>query len=428
MESYLKMGKDALKEEFSQSTARYKEWNAKHLNLDMSRGKPGADQLDLSEDYLKVVSNSSECFTEQGTDCRNYGGLDGIPEAKSLFAEIMEVQPAQVILGNNSSLTMMYDTLAREMLFGNVDSEKPWGQQGPIKFLCPVPGYDRHFLVTQTLGIEMINVKMNADGPDMDMVEALVAEDASIKGMWCVPKYSNPDGITYSDAVVKRLASMKTAAPDFRIMYDNAYVIHHLNETEDHLLNIMEECIKSGNPNRIYMYASTSKVVYAGSGVGAMASSKANIDYMKKYISVQTIGPDKLNQLRHVKYFKNVDGIKAHMKKHADIIRPKFQIVLDILEREFAGTEIAQWNKPNGGYFISLFTMKGCASAAVKLAKECGVTITPAGATYPYGQDPDDSNIRIAPTYPDISELEKAIEILCICIKIVTAKKLAEIE
>lgn len=424
MKSYLAADKDELSQILASATKKYNEYKAMGLKLDMSRGKPGAKQLDLSEGFLTAVSKSSDCFTENGVDCRNYGVLDGIPEAKKLFADILEIPEENIILGGNSSLSMMFDTVVREMLFGNIDSDMPWSKCEKVKFICPVPGYDRHFLICQKLGIEMINVKMNSGGPDMDVVERLVLEDPSIKGMWCVPKYSNPDGISYSSEVIRRLAKMKSAAKDFRIMYDNAYAIHHLYENGDTIIDIQKECENAGNPNRVYMFASTSKVVYPGAGVAAMAASLENIDFIKKCITVQTIGPDKLNQLRHVKYFKNIDGLKAHMKKHADIIRPKFEAVLEILEKELGESGIAKWNKPKGGYFISLFTMEGCAREAVKLAKECGVTITPAGATYPYGKDPDDSNIRIAPTYPSEEELKTAIEILCICVKISAVNKL----
>ena len=426
MESFQDMDKQSLQDILNESFERYNKFKALNLNLDMSRGKPGADQLDISEKYLQILPNNSDCFSEKNFDCRNYGIVDGLPEMKKIFGDMFEMSPDNVIVGGNSSLSMMYDTLARDMLFGNVDSDKPWSKLDKIKFLCPVPGYDRHFLVTQTFGFEMINVKMNADGPDMDEVEKYVSSDSSIKGIWCVPKYSNPDGITYSDDVVRRLASMKTAAKDFRIMYDNAYTVHHLTDNEDKLLNIMNECIKFGNENRIYMYGSTSKIVYPGGGVAAMAASEDNVNYIKKLISVQTIGPDKLNQLRHTKYFKDLDGINEHMKKFSLILKPKFEVVLDILDKELEGLNIARWNKPSGGYFISLFTIDGCAKETVKLAKECGVTLTPAGATYPYGNDPDDSNIRIAPTFPPIEELKTAIEILCICVKIAAVSKILD--
>ena len=426
MESFINMNIDKLKKMLTNEMERYNKFKEMNLKLDMSRGKPGANQLDISEGYLTAITDTKDCYSEAGFDCRNYGILEGLPEMKKLFGDILEIAPDNILVGGNSSLSMMYDTLVKEMIFGNVDSHMPWSKCENIKFLCPVPGYDRHFLITQTLGFELINIKMTENGPDMDEVERLVATDPSIKGIWCVPKYSNPDGITYSDEVVKRLASMKTAASDFRIMYDNAYVIHHLGETEDKLLNIMDECIKYENENRLYIFTSTSKVVFPGAGVCAMAASKENIEFLKKHISVQTIGPDKLNQLRHLKFFGNFASVKSHMKKHAEILKPKFQSVLDILEKELAGQGIASWNKPNGGYFISLFTLEGTAKEAVRLAKECGVTMTPAGATYPCGNDPEDSNIRIAPTFPSVDELKTAIEILCICVKIATLSKLSK--
>ncbi len=426
MKSYLTTEKDTLKKELEIALQQYEIYKDLNLTLDMSRGKPGADQLALSEQYLTCVSNASDCISETGVDCRNYGGLDGLPEMKALFADLLDVKAENIIVGGNSSLNLMFDTVVREMLFGNVDSETPWGQLEKVKFLCPVPGYDRHFFICEKLGIEMILVPLKADGPDMDMVEDLVSKDASIKGIWCVPKYSNPDGISYSDEVVRRLATMKTAAKDFRIMYDNAYVIHHLYEEGDKLLNLFTECEKAGNPNRIYMFASTSKVVFPGAGVSVIVASNENVAAMKQVLSAQTIGPDKLNQLRHTKFFQNKEGVLAHMKKHADIIRPKFEAVWEILERELGGTGIASWTKPRGGYFISFFAMEGCAKDIGKLAKECGVTITPAGATYPYGKDPSDSNIRIAPTYPDTADLVKALEIFCLCVKIVSIQKLVK--
>jgi len=409
----------------NKSLERYNNYKEMNLNLDMSRGKPGSDQLDISEGFLTSVSEKNDCFSENGFDCRNYGILEGIAEARRLMADVMEVSADNVIIGGNSSLNMMFDTIMRDMFFGNIDSKQPWSKLEKVKFICPVPGYDRHFSICQKLGIEMVNVKMTNDGPDMDEVEELIANDNSIKGMWCVPKYSNPDGISYSNEVVRRLATMK-AADDFRIMYDNAYVIHHLSETGDgdKLLNIIDECAKAGNPNRIYMYASTSKVTFPGAGISALATSTENINFIKGYMNVQTIGNDKLNQLRHVRFFKDINGVTEHMKKHAEILRPKFENVISILNKEFDGTGFAKWNEPKGGYFISLFTNNNCAKAAIQMAKECGVTFTAAGATYPYGKDPADSNIRIAPTYPSINELITAIEVLCVCIKIVSIKQM----
>ena len=424
MNSYLTADKQTLENELALAVSQYEAYKNLNLKLDMSRGKPSADQLGLSDAYLTCLVNPADAFSQAGLDCRNYGNLDDLPEMKALFAELLEVEAANVIIGGNSSLNMMFDTLVREMVFGNIDSEQPWNKEEKVKFLCPVPGYDRHFFICETLGIEMILVPMLEDGPDMDLVEALVAKDASIKGIWCVPKYSNPDGISYSDTVIRRLASMKTAAKDFRIMYDNAYVIHHLYAEGDTIINIFDACKEAGNPNRVYMFASTSKIVYPGCGVAALVASAENVTAIKKILSAQTIGPDKLNQLRHMRFFKNKEGVLDHMQKHAELIRPKFKTVWKILESELGGLEIATWTKPKGGYFISFFAMEGCAKEIERLAKECGVTITPAGATYPYGKDPSDSNIRIAPTFPNISSLEKALEVFCVCVKIVSLHKL----
>lgn len=403
---------------------KYNECKSLNLHLDMSRGKPCKDQLDISEGLLSVLSKSEECVLEDGIDCRNYGGLAGIPEARKLFADIMGVTSEEVIVGGNSSLNMMYDTITRAMLFGVFGGSKPWGQQGKIKFLCPVPGYDRHFTICNTFGIQMINIPLGEDGPDMNEVRRYVENDSSVKGIWCVPKYSNPDGITYSQETVKAFAMLKPAADDFRIFWDNAYVVHCFSETDDYLENIMDELKKTGKEDMVFMYSSTSKVSFPGAGVAAMAASKNNIDYILKQMFPQTIGPDKINQLRHVRYYKNADGYRDYMKKHAAIIAPRFSIVTSTLERELGGEGIAKWTKPNGGYFISLFVMKNCAKRVVKLLSDVGVKMTSAGATYPYGIDPDDSNIRIAPTYPPEDELKQAIAILCLCVKIAACEKI----
>lgn len=408
-----------IKETLNELETKYNEYKAMGLNLDMSRGKPCSEQLDLSMFVLSNIKDKDDCIVN-GVDYRNYSILDGIPEMKKLFSELLEVSPQEVIVGGNSSLNMMHDSIVRAMLIGNVDGDKPWSKLERVKFLCPSPGYDRHFAICEHLGIEMIIIDMTPEGPDIDTIEKLVAEDNSIRGMWCVPKYSNPDGITYSDEICKRLASMKTAAPDFRIFWDNAYVVHHLTDKPDKLLNILDECKKAGNSNRPFLFTSTSKITFPGAGVAAMAASLENINFIKKSLSIQTIGPDKLNQARHAKAFPSILHIHEHMKKQAAIIKPKFDMVLNTFEREFGDFSIASWNKPNGGYFISFNTMDGCAKDAVALAKEAGVTITPAGATFPYGKDPRDRNIRIAPTYPSIDELQKAIEIFCVCVKIAT--------
>lgn len=412
----------AVQKEIEGLIERYNKYKEMNLKLDMSRGKPGGDQLDLSMELLNDV-NLVKNYISKGNDYRNYGFVDGIPEMKQFFADVLEASVDEIIVGGNSSLNMMYDVISRSMLKGNVDGDMPWSKLDNVKFFCPSPGYDRHFAMCEYLGIEMITIDMTPDGPDMDTIEKLVAEDSSIRGMWSVPKYSNPDGITYSDDVCRRLASMKTAAPDFRIYWDNSYVVHHLNENHDVLLNILDECKKAGNPNRPIIFTSMSKITFPGAGISAIASSVDNVDFHKKGISMMTIGPDKLNQLRHINAIPDLDALGNHMNKHAELLRPKFDIVFNVLEKELKGYEVASWNVPNGGYFISLFTKKGCAKDSVQLAKEAGVTITPAGATYPYGKDPSDRNIRIAPTYPSKEELGLAIEILCVCIKIVTLKK-----
>ena len=426
MQKYSEMSREqllALKKELDQ---QYAEIKAQGLALDMSRGKPAADQLDLSMGLMDVLSSSADLKCETGVDCRNYGVMDGIPEAKRLLGEISEVSPENIIIYGTSSLNVMFDTVARSMTHG-VMGNTPWCKLDKVKFLCPVPGYDRHFKVTEFFGIEMINVPMTPQGPDMDMVEKLVSEDPAIKGIWCVPKYSNPQGYTYSEETVKRFARLKPAAPDFRIYWDNAYSVHHLydeEEKQDFLLEILEECAKAGNPDIVYKFTSTSKISFPGSGIAAVAASKANLDDFRKYMQVQTIGHDKLNQLRHVRFFKDLDGLHAHMRKHADILRPKFELVLDTLDKELGGLGIGSWTTPKGGYFISFESMDGCAKAIVAKAKEAGVVMTGAGATYPYGKDPKDSNIRIAPSFPPIDELAKAAEVFVVCVKLASVEKL----
>lgn len=401
---------------------KYEDYKALNLNLDMTRGKPCTEQLDLAADLITCLGK--EEYKAGGMDCRNYGLVDGLPEAKALFAPMLEVSEKQIIIGGNASLNMMYDTIARALLKGVPGSDKPWGSQGKVKFLCPSPGYDRHFSICEYFGIEMITVDMTPEGPDMDEVERLVAADDSIKGMWCVPKYSNPDGITYSDETVDRLAAMVTGAEDFRIFWDNAYIVHHLTDEPDQLKNILKACEAAGNPDRVFIFASSSKISFSGAGIAMMAASEKNIEAIKKQIFIQTIGPDKLNQLRHVKFFKTADNITQHMKKHAAILKPKFEKVLETLQEQLADKEIASWTKPNGGYFISLNVLEGCAAAVVAKAKEAGLVLTAAGATFPYGKDPKDKNIRIAPTLPPIEELEKAIELLCVCVEMVCLEKL----
>jgi len=430
MSDFNSLNVEQLKELKSKLQEEYDKFKSQNVKLDMSRGKPGADQLELSMGLFETEI-VKKYLASDGTDCRNYGVLEGIPEMRKLFADIFEISSEEVLVGGNASLSLMFDMVSQAMTHGVVGSDVPWGKLSKVKFLCPSPGYDRHFAICEHFNIEMITVPMKSDGPDMDLVEKLVAEDEYIKGMWCVPKYSNPDGITYSDEVVLRLANMKTKSKDFRIFWDNAYVVHHLYEDEskqDKLMNILKACKEAGNPNRVFMFTSTSKITFPGAGVSAIGASIENINDIKKRFKIQTIGHDKLNQLRHVAFLKNVDNIKEHMKKHAEILRPKFELVLNYFEKELGGKNIARWTKPNGGYFISLYTLKGCAKKVVSKAKEAGVTLTPAGATYPYGNDPDDSNIRIAPSYPPLNELEKAAELLCICIQLVSVEKLLEMK
>lgn len=418
------MTKEQLEEVLSQAKSEYEGYKALGLTLNMARGKPAADQLALTKDMLDAVDSSSDCKAADGTDCRNYGVLDGLKETKKLFCDMLGVKDEELIVGGNSSLNLMYDTIARNYIFGVGEGKKAWKDQGKIKWLCPAPGYDRHFAITERFGFELITVPMKADGPDMDVVERLVSEDESIKGIWCVPMYANPTGITYSDEVVRRFAALKPKADDFRIFWDNAYCVHHLTDTPDTLLNILDECKKAGSEDMVYIFASTSKVSFAGAGVAVMAASKANIDYVKYHMTIQTIGFDKINQLRHAKYFKDYEGIKAHMKKHAAIIAPKFKAVLKALDESVKPLGIGSYNSPRGGYFISFDTLDGCAKRVVSLCKEAGVVMTGAGATFPYGKDPKDSNIRIAPTLPPINELEQAMKVFICAVKIASAEKL----
>ena len=403
---------------------RYEEGRAKGLKLDMSRGKPGPEQLDLTLDMLECVNARDGYRTVNGTDTRNYGLLDGIPEAKAIFAEILGVGTENIIVGGNSSLNMMFDYIATAYARGICGGE-PWSRQGAVKFLCPVPGYDRHFAITEYFGIEMLNIPMTESGPDMDRVEELV-KDPLVKGIWCVPMYSNPDGITYSDETVRRMAALSPAAADFRIIWDNAYAVHHLTDTPDTLLNIYEEAAARGKEDMVVQFASTSKISFPGSGIAAMAASPANVADVKKRMTVQTIGHDKLNMLRHARFFRDADGVRDQMKLHAAILRPKFAAVLEALETHLGGKGIARWHKPNGGYFVSVNLMDGCAKETVRLLAEAGVVMTGAGATYPYGRDPQDSNIRIAPTYPSLEELREAMALFCICAELACAKKLLE--
>ena len=411
----------ALKEDLEKQFEAFKE---RGMKLDMSRGKPSKQQLDLSLGMMDVLNSESDLTSSNGVDCRNYGELSGISDARKLLADMSEVPERNILIYGNSSLNVMFDTVSRAYTHGFM-GHTPWCKLDHVKFLCPVPGYDRHFGITEYFGIEMINVPLLETGPDMDMVENLVENDDSIKGIWCVPKYSNPSGISYSDETVRRFARLKPAAPDFRIFWDNAYSIHHLyDDKRDVILELLNECIKAGNPDLVLKFISTSKVTFPGSGLAALAASEANIEDAKKYMSFQTIGHDKLNQLRHVRFFKDMAGMHEHMRKHAEILRPKFEKVDEILTRELGGLEIGTWTKPLGGYFISFDAMEGCAKAIVSKVKEAGLIMTGAGATYPYKKDPMDSNIRIAPSFPTVEELEKATELFALGVKLVSVEKL----
>lgn len=426
MKPYSEMTKEELLELKRDLSEQYREFQGKNLTLDMSRGKPSAEQLDLSMGMMDVLSSDSDLTCEDGTDCRNYGGLDGISEAKELLADMIEVPADNIIIYGNSSLNVMYDTISRSMTHG-VMGNTPWCKLDKVKFLCPVPGYDRHFSITEYFGIEMINIPMTADGPDMDLVEKYVTTDPTVKGIWCVPKYSNPQGVVYSDETVERFAKLKPAADDFRIFWDNAYTIHHLyDDKQAEIPNILELCEKEGNPDMVFEFCSTSKVTFPGAGVAGICTSEKNREDIKKRLTIQTIGHDKINQLRHARFFKDVDGIKAHMAKHAALIRPKFELVENILTDEIASRGIGTWVKPLGGYFFGFEALSGCAKEIVAKCKEAGVTMTGAGSPFPYKKDPDDSVIRIAPTYPSLDELKKAAEVFVVVTRLVSVNKLLE--
>lgn len=415
--TYRDMSKEQLAAEKEAVKAKYEEYKALGLKLDMSRGKPAPSQLDLTDDMLLHCLDGAH-ISENGIDCRNYGVLDGIYEAKRLFMPMLGVGRYEIIIGGNSSLCMMYDNIARAMLLGVLGGKKPWSKNQHVKFLCPAPGYDRHFAICESMGIEMITVPYKEDGPDMDMIEDLVSKDEEIKGIWCVPMYSNPTGITYSDEVVRRFANLSPKADDFRIFWDNAYCVHHLTDTPDHLLNILEECKKTGKENMVYIFTSTSKISFPGGGLAVMAASEANIEFVKNQMAYQTIGYDKLNQLRHARFFKDFEGVQAHMKKHRAIIQPKFEVVLNTLKNEIEPLGIGKWHSPNGGYFVSFDGEENTAKRTVQLCKEAGVVLTDAGATFPYGKDPKDNNIRIAPTFPTVEELQKAMNIFCVAARL----------
>lgn len=425
MKPYKEMSREELLTLKTELEKQFEDAKGKGLKLDMSRGKPAPAQLDMTMGLMDVLNSESDMNTMTGVDTRNYGLMDGIPEAKHLMADVMGGIPAEnVIVYGNASLSIMYDTVSRAMTHGVLGST-PWCKLDKVKFLCPAPGYDRHFAITQLFGIEMITIPMTPVGPDMDLVEKYVSEDPAVKGIWCVPKYSNPQGISYSDETVRRFAALKPAAEDFRIYWDNAYSIHHLYEDkQEQILEILSECEKAGNPDIVYEFASTSKITFSGAGIAAFASSKANVEEAKKFMTIQTIGHDKVNQLRHARYFKDLNGMLEHMKKHADIIRPKFEAVLTVLDKELGGLGVGEWTRPRGGYFISFDAMEGCAKAIVAKCKEAGVVLTGAGATFPYGIDPQDSNIRIAPSYPTLEEMVAATDLFVLCVKLVSVEKL----
>ncbi len=424
MKAYTEMTADELREEITALKAQYKKFQNMELQLDMSRGKPCREQLDLSMELMDSLNSKADLSCEDGTDCRNYGGLTGILEAKELIGDMMENNPANILIFGNSSLNVMYDAISRAYTHG-IMGNTPWCKLDKVKWLCPVPGYDRHFGITEYFGFEMIPVPMTPEGPDMDMIERLVSTDEAIKGIWCVPKYSNPQGYSYSDETVRRFARLKPAAKDFRIFWDNAYGIHHLyDDKQDYLVEILAECKRAGNPDLVYKFASTSKITFPGSGIAAMATSLNNLEDVEAQLKHQTIGHDKVNQLRHVRFFGDIHGMVEHMRKHADIIRPKFEAVLEIFEQNLAGLGVGEWTKPNGGYFICFETLPGCAKAVVDRAKKAGVTMTKAGATWPHGIDPQDRDIRVAPTYPTLEDLKIAADLFTLCVRLVSAEKL----
>ncbi len=422
--NYLNADKVQLEKEYEILSKQYEDAKGKGLKLNMARGKPGNEQLEISKEMLNVINSTATCIADDGTDCRNYGNLEGITESRELFAQMLQVEPSMVMVGGNSSLNMMFDSISTMMTTSIVEGEKPWYEVKDRKFLCPVPGYDRHFSITEYFGFEMIAVPMTETGPDMNVVEKLVEDDSSIKGMWCVPKYSNPQGITYSDETVKRIAALKPKAKDFRVIWDNAYAVHDVTDTPDTLLNIVDECRKAGNEDLPILFCSTSKITFPGSGVAAMAASENNMKVFLNKYKYQTIGFDKMNMHRHMLFFKDYNGVLEHMKKHKEILKPKFEMVISKLEEQIQDTGVASWTNPNGGYFVSVDVLEGTAKRVVQLCREAGVVLTGAGATYPYGKDPKNSNIRIAPSYPPVDELADAMDVFCICTKLAAAEKL----
>lgn len=428
MKAYKDLSREELLKLKDELTQQYEDKKALGLRLNMARGKPSIEQLDISRDMLDIVNSSSDMDASDGADVRNYGGLEGIPEARRLMADMMGTKPDNVIVFGNASLNIMYDSVSRAYTSG-VCGKTPWCRLDSVKWLCPVPGYDRHFAITEHFGIEMITIPMTPDGPDMDAVESYVNNDESVKGIWCVPKYSNPQGIVYSDETVRRFARLKPAADDFRIYWDNAYAIHHLyDDNQAEIPDIIDECEKAGSPDMVYEFASTSKVSFAGAGIAAMAASEANLEDVKRTMAIQTIGYDKVNQLRHARYFKDINGLKAHMRKHADIMRPKFETTLRVLEDELSGLDIGFWTKPYGGYFISFDAMEGCAEKIIGMCKDAGLVMTGAGAAYPYHNDVNDSNIRIAPSFPSVEEMTQAAELFVLCVKLVSIDRLLELK
>jgi DNA-binding transcriptional MocR family regulator len=423
--SYFEKNKEQLQAEYEAVSAKFAACKEQNLKLNMARGKPGASQLDIVSDILSCLVDPAECFSD-GIDARNYGELAGLPVARKYWADVLGCKPEQTFLGGTSSLKIMYDVIAAAYTYGLRNSVRPWCKEEVVKFLCPSPGYDRHFRITESFGAELITVPMTAEGPDMDAVEALV-KDPQVKGIWCVPKYSNPDGIIYSDETIRRFANLKPAAPDFVIMWDNAYCVHEFACDFVPFDDIISLCAEAGNPDMVYEFASTSKITFPGAGISVVASSEANITYFSDLSGVQMISHDKINQLRHVKYLKDKENTLKLMKRHAEVLAPKFHMVLDMLNKEIAPCGFAQWNSPKGGYFVSLNTMHGTAKRALALCKEAGVVMTPAGATFPYGKDPDDSNIRIAPSLPPVEELEKAMDVFCTCLKLAALEKLLNI-